>query len=140
MRLHGVCNSHASSIAHSLWESAASSLPSVGVQPQWAVSVPLPCLSAACTGKGSSPTEEGIGKASKDPDMCCGIFNSAESSSHPFVCVWRHAQTLPMRQIPNVFKRVSVSFGFLLSVCGPFGTDSFLRGDKGQFKIFRCTM
>lgn len=104
MRLHGVCNSHASSIARSLWESAASSLPSVGVQPQWAVSVPPPCLSAACTGKGSSATEEGTGKASKDPDMLCGIFNSAESSSHPFACVWRHAQALPTGQIPNVFE------------------------------------
>lgn len=99
-----------------------------------------PCHSAAHTGKGGSATEEGIGKASNSPDMCCGIFTSAESSSHRFVCAWRHAQALPMGQIPNVFERVSMSSGFLLSVCGPFRTGSFLRGDKGQFKIFRCTM
>lgn len=63
-----------------------------------------PCHSAAHTGKGGSAAEEGIGKASNSPDMCCGIFTSAGSSSHPVVCAWRHAQTFPVGQIPNVFE------------------------------------
>lgn len=70
------------------------------------MSVPPPCHSAACRAKGSSATEDGAGEASKDPDMCCGIFNTAESSPHPFVCAWVHALALPIGQIPNVFERV----------------------------------